>query len=91
MKVKAITRMEGRSKPISSVICQVYRFLLGMELPDCKNGSKNLQDKVSFEETRIKPQCDTSSFTWQETADSVVVFSYTYVLDVLSSCQGECQ
>ena len=32
MKAKAITGVEARSKPISSIIGEVDRFLLGMEL-----------------------------------------------------------
>jgi hypothetical protein len=52
MKAKSITRMEGRSQPVRSVIGQVDRFLLGVELPDCKNGSKNLQYSVSFDSLR---------------------------------------
>lgn len=55
--------MEARSKPVSGIISQVDRFLLSMELPNCKNGSKNLQNSVSFEETRLKLWCGTSSFT----------------------------
>lgn len=63
MKANAITRMEARSQPVSSIVGQVDRFLLRMELPNRKNGPKNLPDTVSFEETRMKHWYDTSSFT----------------------------
>jgi len=34
MKAKTITGVEARSKPVSSIIGKVNRFLLGMELPN---------------------------------------------------------
>ena len=91
MKAKAITGMEARSKSISSIVGEVDRFLLGMEFTNCKNGPKNRR-KCQFwgdeNETLVRYLFFHLA---RETTQRFRCLVDTYILDLLSSCQGECQ